>query len=136
MRGDINIPLVKIEILQGKNREYKKALMDGVHNALVEALKIPDYDRNQRLYELNAENFEYIDTRTDCNTIIEITMFEGRTRAAKVDLYSAICRNLETNPGIPANDIIIVLNEIPLHNWGIRGGKPADEVDLGFAVKV
>lgn len=129
------MPLVKIEILQGKNREYKKALMDGVHSALVEALKIPDYDRNQRLYELDAENFEYIDTR-DCNTIIEITMFEGRTRAAKVDLYSAICRNLESNPGIPANDIIIVLNEIPLNNWGIRGGKPADEVDLGFAVKV
>ena len=130
------MPLVKIEILQGKNREYKKGLMDGVHNALVEVLKIPDYDRNQRLYELNAENFEYIDTRTDCYTIIEITMFEGRSRAAKVDIYSAICRNLETDPGIPANDIIIVLNEIPLHNWGIKGGKPADEVDLGFVVKV
>ncbi|MDD2509993.1 MAG: tautomerase family protein [Syntrophomonas sp.] len=46
-----------------------------------------------------------MDTRTDCNTIIEITMFEGRNRAAKAELYSAICRNLETNPGILANDI-------------------------------
>jgi phenylpyruvate tautomerase PptA (4-oxalocrotonate tautomerase family) len=130
------MPLVKIEILQGKNREYKKALMDGIHNALVEALKIPDYDRNQRLHELKAENFEYIGTRTNRCTIIEITMFEGRTRAAKADLYTAICRNLEANPGIPAADVTIVINEVPLHNWGIRGGKPADEVDLGFEVKV
>ena len=59
-----------------------------------------------------------------------------RSRAAKKELYSAICRNLKIQPGIPATDIIIVLNEIPLQNWGISGGKPADEVELGFTVKV
>jgi hypothetical protein len=29
-----------------------------------------------------------------------------------------------------------VLNEVPLENWGIRGGQPASEVDLGFKVNV
>ena len=38
--------------------------------------------------------------------------------------------------GIDANDITIVLHEVPLDNWGIRGGKPASEVDLGFNVNV
>jgi phenylpyruvate tautomerase PptA (4-oxalocrotonate tautomerase family) len=32
--------------------------------------------------------------------------------------------------------VFIVLNEIPLDNWGIRGGIPASEVDLGFKVGV
>jgi len=27
--------------------------------------------------------------------------------------------------GIPAGDILIVLREVPLENWGVRGGQPA-----------
>jgi phenylpyruvate tautomerase PptA (4-oxalocrotonate tautomerase family) len=30
------------------------------------------------------------------------------------------------------NNITIVIHESPLENWGIRGGRPASEVDLGF----
>ncbi|MGZ7070711.1 MAG: tautomerase family protein, partial [Methanobacterium sp.] len=67
-------PLVKIEILKGKSEEYKKALLDGIHDALVESIKIPDNDRFQRLYELEEDNFEYPDTKTDDVTIIEIVM--------------------------------------------------------------
>jgi len=52
------MPLVKIEMLKGKSSEYKKALLDGVHQALVDTFKIPDYDRMQRLYELDKENNE------------------------------------------------------------------------------
>jgi phenylpyruvate tautomerase PptA (4-oxalocrotonate tautomerase family) len=38
--------------------------------------------------------------------------------------------------GVDANDITIVLHEVALDNWGIRGGRPASEVDLGFEVGV
>ncbi|WP_414468814.1 tautomerase family protein [Methanobacterium sp. ACI-7] len=129
-------PLVKIEIRKGKSDEYKKALLDGVHDALVEAIRIPDYDRFQRLYELDALNFEAPETKTDNVTIIEITMFQGRSIEAKKALYSTIVNNLAKNPGINGNDITIVLIEPPLENWGVKGGKPANEVDLGFEIKV
>lgn len=42
------MPAVKIEIRKGKSDEYKKAILDGVHDALVEAIKIPDYDSRQK----------------------------------------------------------------------------------------
>ncbi len=127
------MPLVKIEIRKGKSREYKKALLDGVHMALVQSIRIPDYDRNQRLYELDADNFE---APSGDITIIEITMFKGRSIKAKKQLFRAIVDNLAEYPGIKGNDIIIVLHEPPLENWGIRGGKPASEVDLGFKIDV
>lgn len=38
--------------------------------------------------------------------------------------------------GVPAGDIKITLIEVPAENWGIRGGLPASEVDLGFAIDV
>lgn len=130
------MPLIKIEIIKGKSDEYKKAILDGVHDALVEAIKIPDHDRFQRLYELDPINFEVPESKTDNVTIIEITLFKGRTIEAKKSLYKAIVDNLASNPGIDGDDITIVLIEPPLENWGVRGGKPASEVDLGFKINV
>jgi phenylpyruvate tautomerase PptA (4-oxalocrotonate tautomerase family) len=130
------MPLVSIEILAGKNPAYKKALLDGVHAALVHALKIPGDDRNQRLHELAVENYERRPGRTNKFTLVEITLFAGRSMDAKRFLYSAIVENLGRDPVIDGNDIIIVLHEVPLENWGIRGGKPASEVDLGFKVNI
>ena len=129
-------PLVKIEILEGRSNEYKKAILDGVHEALVEALKIPDSDRFQRIYQLKKEDFEVPPDRTDQATIIEIKMLPGRSLEAKKNLYQHIIRNLENNPGINGHDVVIILLEPPLSNWGVRGGQPASEVDLGFNLNV
>ena len=129
-------PLVKIEIRKGFSAEYKKAILDGVHQALVDALGIPDSDRFQRIYELDMEDFECPTDRTDAVTMIQITMFPGRSFNAKKKLYQAIVKNLGENPGIDGYDILIILLEPPMDNWGIRGGKPASEVDLGFKIDV
>lgn len=130
------MPLVKVEIINGKSAEYKKAVLDGIHSALVEAFKIPDDDRMQRLYELDKENFETAPTKTDQFTLIEITAFKGRSLEAKKCLYTSIVDNLAKEPGISGTDITIVIHEPSLENWGIWGGKPASEVNLGFKIDV
>jgi len=129
------MPLVRIEIEKGNSPEYQKAILDGVHQALVETVKIPDYDRRQRLYELDTDHFEHTG-RSNQYTIIEITMFKGRSSEAKKALYRRVVDLLNRNPGIPGNDITIIIHEPPLENWGIRGGFPASEIDLGFNIKV
>ena len=130
------MPLVKVEIYQGKSQEYKKAILDGIHEALLTALKIPDDDRTQRLYELPEAHYDTSKICSNDYTLIEITLFKGRTPEAKKQLYAEIVRNLSENPGIDGKDITIVLNEPPLENWGIFGGKPASEVDLGYKLDV
>lgn len=32
--------------------------------------------------------------------------------------------------------MVMISQESPLENWGVKGGKPASEVDLGFNVDV
>jgi len=130
------MPLVRVEILKGKSSEYKRAILDGIHAALMEALKIPEYDRTQRLYELEKSNFEIHRLRLENYTIIEITMFKGRNLEAKRKLYSEIVKNLGNSPGIDGMDIIIVIHESKLENWGIRGGKLPKEVGLEFKIDV
>lgn len=130
------MPLVKVELRAGKSEVYKKAILDGVHQALVTAIKIPDYDRNQRLYEYQPECFEIPGNKSEDALLIEVTLFQGRSLEAKKALYQKIVENLAQAPGIKGDDVMIVLHEVPLDNWGIRGGKAASEVDLGFKVEV
>lgn len=130
------MPLVRVEILKGKNSEYKKALLDGIHKALVDILKIPEKDRIQRLYELDKENFELPPNKTEDFILIELIIFKGRSYETKRNLYKTIVDNLENTLGIKRTDVLVVLHEPPLENWGIAGGKPASEIDLGFKVDV
>jgi len=130
------MPLVKISILGGQNRKYRRALLDGVHYALVEAFLIPESDRHQQLFELDRDHFDIPGGKSDQFVIVEIIAFQGRSLDAKRKLYATIVKNLGESPGIVGDDILIIIHESPLENWGIRGGRPAHEVDLGFNVEV
>ena len=88
-----------------------------------------------RLHEYTPEEFLIPPGKSDRYTRVEITMFPGRSLDAKRHLYQAIVRNLGSL-GVPPNDVKIVLVEPPMENWGVRGGVPASEVDLGFEVRV
>ncbi len=129
------MPLVKISICKGRSHEEKRVLLDAVHTALVDAFEIPIGDRHQRLLEVEPDNFEYPEGKTKDYTIIEMTVFPGRSVEAKRKLYQNIVGNLQ-KLNIQPNDVLIVLKEPPLENWGIRGGYPANEVDLGFKLDV
>jgi phenylpyruvate tautomerase PptA (4-oxalocrotonate tautomerase family) len=130
------MPLVKVSLRKGKSPDYKRALLDGIHAALVEAFVIPDHDRHQQIYELDKDNFEIPPTKSSQFVVVEIIAFQGRSFEAKKKLYSVIIRNLGSSPGINGDDILIILHEPPKENWGIHGGKPASEVDVGFKIDV
>ena len=129
------MPLVRIEVREGRSRSEKQALFDAVHEALVEAFRIPDDDRTQRLIELPAADLEIDPSHGDLFTLVEITAFPGRSTEAKAHLFAAITRNLAA-AGVPEDDVLIVVLEPPLENWGIRGGRSAADVDLGFDTQV
>jgi len=111
------------------------AVVDAVQSALREALKIPEWDRTLRLIEHLPSHFAVPPGRGEKFTLVEVSMFSGRSMGAKRALYQAIVRNLAAL-GVPALDIKITLIEIPPENWGVRGGMPASEIDLGFKIDV
>ncbi len=127
------MPLVHVHLRAGRSAPEKKAILDGLHAAFVEALKIPATDRNQLLHEYAPEQFEgRYGPETVC---VEASVFPGRSHDAKRKLYRLIVENLE-RAGVPKDRVLIVLHEPPLENWGIRGGQCAADVQLGFKVDV
>lgn len=129
------MPLSRIEVRKTWPPETVSALIDAVYRAQREALCVPEHDRQIRYVEHKPEHFHVPPGKTENYTVVEIALFSGRSLDAKRALYHAIVRNLGAL-GVRAGDILIVLHEIPLENWGIRGGLPASDVDLGFKVDV
>ena len=110
-------------------------MIEAVYLAQREALKVPEDDRQIRYIVHRPEHFAVPPDKTQDYTYVEILLFPGRSLQAKRALYRSIVERFAAL-GIAPSDIFIVLQEPPLDNWGIRGGQPASEVDLGFSLNV
>ena len=115
----------------------KAALSDAIHACVVEALQFPPDKRAHRFFPMDRSDF-YIPAgqgRTDRYTIIEISMFEGRSIDAKKHLIRLLFERIHADAGITPHDIEITISETPKHNWGFRG-QPGDEIALSYKVDV
>ncbi|MBI5545289.1 MAG: tautomerase family protein [Deltaproteobacteria bacterium] len=128
------MPIVHIHLLRGRPAAERKAILEGIQAALVEAFRIPEHDRNLILHEHEPECFE--SAKGPEYTLVEITALPGRSPDAKRLLYQTLVQNLERAAQIPPAKVMVVIHEPPLANWGIRGGKAATDVELGFKVDV
>ena len=129
------MPLAKIEVRKSRPADEISEMIEAVYQAQREALKVPEDDRQIRYFEHKPEHFAVPPGKTENYTLVEITLFPGRSLEAKRNLYKSIVRRFG-DLGIDPTDILIVVNEPPLENWGIKGGLPASEVDIGFKLNV
>lgn len=127
------MPTVKIELQAGRDKQALIKIRDLVMDSVIEALQLPADDRNIRLIEYQPELFQM---KQPYEILIGITLFAGRTKDTKRKLYQTIVDSLESNGVIAREKVFIILNEQIAENWAIRGGIPADEIDLGFKVKI
>ena len=115
------MPLVRIDMIKGKDAEYKKTLLDCIHDGLIESIGIEDWDRFQRIVEFEKDDFETAPFKTDNFMIIEITMFQGRTKEQKKTLIETVTSKLVERLSIEPTDVFIVINEPADENWGMGG---------------
>jgi phenylpyruvate tautomerase PptA (4-oxalocrotonate tautomerase family) len=112
----------------------RQAMSDAIQTALVEALTLPPDKRFHRFIALEAEDFIHPADRSPDYTIIEISMFAGRSAEAKHKLIRLLFARIDAI-GIAPRDVEITITETPRANWGIRG-QPGDELALPYEVDV
>jgi 4-oxalocrotonate tautomerase family enzyme len=113
----------------------REALSDAIHEAVMRALDYPPEKRFHRFIALDAADFVYPADRGDDYTIVEISMFEGRSDAAKRTLVSELFARIQTRAGVAPHSVEITITETPRVNWGIRGTNAAD-LALDYRVEV
>ncbi|MDQ3000761.1 MAG: tautomerase family protein [Fibrobacterota bacterium] len=126
---------IKIYGLRETLKGTKSHWSDLIHNALVETLGLPPEKRFQRFINLDAEDFLFPPDRTYAYTIIEISLFEGRSPQVIKSLLNKIMADAQVALNILANDIEITVFETPRHCWGIRG-QTGDDLQLSYKVGV
>ena len=127
--------MARVEVCWRSTPDERRRIGIAVHAALVEALKVPADDPTVIVIERDPDDVVSPSKVCDRYTIVSVTMFSGRTSTAKGRLYASVVRGLE-ECGVPASDVLTVLEELPTENWGVDGGTPASETNLGFQVDV
>jgi 4-oxalocrotonate tautomerase len=122
------MPFVRISLRQGTSAEYRKALADGVHRAMVEAIAIPPDDRFQVITEHLPEALiydpQYLGVqRSDRIVLVQITMSFGRKPQQKRRLYKRMAEILAEAPGLRPQDLLINLIETSWENWSFGSGE-------------
>jgi len=105
---------------------HRAALSDAIQDALVAALDHPPQKRFQRFVGLAPEDFIHPPELGDQYTIVEISMFAGRTGEQKRTLIRELQQRIEAATGIPARCVEITVFETPRSSWGIRGMNGAE----------
>lgn len=126
---------IKIYGIKDKLNPIKKRLSDVIHSCMVDALQFPLEKKFHRFFPMDKEDFYYAGGRTEAYTVIEVSMFEGRTIEAKKQLINLLFDRINRDLNISPQDIEITIFETPKHNWGIRG-LPADELTLNYKVDI
>ncbi|MGH8220566.1 MAG: tautomerase family protein [Steroidobacteraceae bacterium] len=126
---------VKIYGLREHLKPVRERLSEAIHWCVVEALHFPQDKRAHRFFHMEPEDFYFPATASPRYTILEISLFEGRSTETKKQLirllFERVCREAERLP----NELEITLTETPRHNWGFRG-LPGDEIALNYRIEV
>jgi len=122
------MPLVRIDLLEGKTLEYRTRAGEIVYRAMLEALNVPKDDRFQVITEhpsagLNYDR-EYLGVhRTDDCIFIQITLNAGRSVEMKQRFYKAVADGLHEGLKVRREDVFISLVEVHKEDWSFGNGE-------------
>jgi phenylpyruvate tautomerase PptA (4-oxalocrotonate tautomerase family) len=128
------MPSTRIETRRGWLGERRADFVEAIQRALVRGILIPEEDRCVRLMEYDEDAMIVSPRAGPRFTVIEVSLFTGRSLDAKRRLYTSIVEEVAAF-GLEAGDVKILLHEVDRQNWGLRG-MPASEIELNFKVEV
>ncbi len=126
---------IKIYGLKEQLNPVKAQLSTLIHSCVMEAFGLPFDKKAHRFFPMEPDDFYYPVGRSPRYTIIEISLFEGRSLEAKKQLIRLLFEHAQAELNLAPADLEITLTETPRHNWGIRGSS-GDELDLNYKIEV
>jgi phenylpyruvate tautomerase PptA (4-oxalocrotonate tautomerase family) len=121
------MPLVRIDVLEGRSDEQLAAIGDAIQRAMVECFGVPERDRFHIITEHRRGrliyNAAYLDVaRTDGVLIVQILFSGGRTAEQKTAFYARAVQLLVDLAGMRPEDVTIALHENTRADWSFGNG--------------
>ncbi len=121
------MPFIRTAVKAGTGADLKKTIVQGVHQALVDAIGMPADELFNLVSEYTETDF-FFDrgfngiARSDAIIVVEITLRRGRSDAMKRDLYARIAANLQRDAGVSPKDVFIFCHENDYSDWSVGNG--------------
>ncbi len=121
------MPLVRIDVVEGRSEEGLRRLADAVQEVMLDVFAAPDRDRYQVIHEHKPGRIIAEDTglgfeRTDDVVIIQVTQ-QGRTEDQKRALYAGLAHRLRERTGLAPSDLIVSVTENTRADWSFGMGR-------------
>ncbi len=126
---------IKIFGIRKEIHPIREKISEILSECMFEAFQFPKEKKAHRFIYIDEDSFFYFEGRTTKHTIIEISVFEGRSIEAKKKLHKLIFEKFKRELQILPIDVEITIFETHMHNWGIRG-KSGDELMLNYKVNI
>ena len=122
------MPLTRVSLRRGKPAAYRRAILEGLYQAMRETFDVPEGDRFMTISQHDEDDFvygaDYLGIkRSDDLVVIQLTVSNTRSQAQKQRLYRRIVERLTENPGLRPEDIFINLVEVLPENWSFGHGE-------------
>ena len=121
------MPLVRIDLVEGRTDEEVAALADTVQEVMEEVFAAPPRDRYQVITEHRPGRLVLQDTglgfeRTDKVVLVSVVQ-QGRSTEQKQALYAALAARLEDKTGLAPTDLVVSVSENTRADWSFGLGR-------------
>jgi 4-oxalocrotonate tautomerase len=122
------MPLVRIDLVEGKSDEFRRTVGDVIYEAMVDVLKAPVDDRFQIVTQHSPEDhiaderYLNIQRTKDC-IFIQMFLLPGRSIEQKRRFYKAVADGLYQKLDHRREDVFIGLVEVARENWSFGNGE-------------
>jgi phenylpyruvate tautomerase PptA (4-oxalocrotonate tautomerase family) len=121
------MPLVRIDLVEGRSAPQVAAISNAIQRALVDCLDVPERDQFQVINEHSPRRLIYNSgylgvERTEGIVIVQIFLSSGRSTAQKQAFYARAAELLAAEAATRPEDVTIVLTENTRADWSFGQG--------------
>jgi phenylpyruvate tautomerase PptA (4-oxalocrotonate tautomerase family) len=121
------MPLLYIDLIEGRTPAEVKSLLDAIHDAVVDAFGVPPRDRYQVVHTHPAHEIVAWDTglgiERSSRLVVLHVVSRRRTREMKEKFYELLASNLADRCGVDPADLIVSINENADEDWSFGHGR-------------
>ena len=126
-RKDSSMPILRIDVIEGRSEAELNKLLDAIHCAMLAAFKTPERDRYQIVHEHSAAEMRIEDTglgipRTERIVIVQVTT-RPRSQFEKQNFYELLCQELGRRCGVKASDVVVSITQNADEDWSFGYGR-------------
>ena len=121
------MPLVYVDLIEGRTPEEVQALLDTIHEAMLEAFTVPQRDRYQVVSAHPAHEIVALDTglgiTRSSRLVIVHAVSRRRTCPQKERFFELLASKLAEQCGLDPADLVVSITENDNDDWSFGYGR-------------